>query len=270
MTSLPPSSLPLLVIGVGRLGGAIVGGLLAAQALDPADLLLVDPAAGDVASDAGERGAALNPGEADYARARTVLLAIKPQDWRGKAAAVAPHLAPGAAVLSVLAGVRLGDLAEAFPGHPVARVMPTTAVAVGKGAASLFSEQAEGVAAARTLFAPIATVVEMPEEACLDAATAVSGSAPAYLYAFVEALEAAGQSVGLSADTSAALARSTIVGAAALMEQSPLPPAELRAQGTSPGGTTQAALDVLRPAFGPLLRDAVRAAAARSKELAAS
>ena len=103
----------------------------------------------------------------------------------------------------------------------------------------------------------------------MHVATAVSGSSPAYLYAFVEALEAGGVAAGLTPGAAAGLVRSTMAGAAALMARSAAPPPELRRQVTSPGGTTQAALDVLmgEQGFGPLLRHAVAAAVKRSKEL---
>jgi pyrroline-5-carboxylate reductase len=109
----------------------------------------------------------------------------------------------------------------------------------------------------------------MADEDLLHQATAVSGSAPAYLYAFVEALEAAGAKAGLPPADAQRLARATIAGAAALMAKSGEEPAELRRQVTSPGGTTQAALNVLMAddGFGPLLDEAVAAATARSKEL---
>ena len=112
-------------------------------------------------------------------------------------------------------------------------------------------------------------MVDVADEELMHAATGVSGSAPAYLYAFVEALEAAGAAAGLPAADSARLARSTIAGAAALMARSGEEPAELRKQVTSPGGTTQAALEVLLAdgGFPGLLREAVAAAARRSKEL---
>ncbi|HEY5290445.1 MAG TPA: pyrroline-5-carboxylate reductase dimerization domain-containing protein, partial [Caulobacteraceae bacterium] len=98
-------------------------------------------------------------------------------------------------------------------------------------------------------------------------ATAASGSAPAYLYAFIEALAAAGAEAGLPGEDAARMARSTICGAASLLAQSADGPDELRARVTSPGGTTQAALEVLLPGLAPLLAAAVAAAAARSREL---
>ena len=103
----------------------------------------------------------------------------------------------------------------------------------------------------------------------MDAVTAVCGSAPAYLYAFVEALEAAGEAEGLPADAARRLARATVAGAAMLLQKSGEEPAELRRQVTSPGGTTEAALKVLmgEAGLGPLLRKAVAAAADRSREL---
>jgi len=260
---------PILLIGAGRMGGAILEGWRAADAFAPSDLLLVDPHPGAMAEATAKAGAALNPDPSAYARARTVLLAVKPQLWKGAAASAAPHLSPEAVIVSIAAGVRCADIAKAFA-RPVARVMPTTAVGVRKGVATLFSEDAMALTAARALFSPVAAVVEVEEEALIDAATAVSGSAPAYLYAFIEALEAAGETAGLSPAQSQTLARATIVGAAALMETSLEEPSELRRQVTSPGGTTEAALKVLmgEGGFDPLLKAAVAAALARARELA--
>jgi pyrroline-5-carboxylate reductase len=172
--------------------------------------------------------------------------------------------------VSIAAGVALDDLSSGFGGRRVARVMPTTAVAIGKGVASIYAPDAEAHARAHALLEPVATVVDLPREVLMHAATAVSGSAPAYLYAFIEALEAAGAKAGLSEDAARRLARATIAGAGALLEASGEDPAELRRQVTSPGGTTEAALEVLMApdGLGPLLDAAVTAAAKRSRELA--
>jgi pyrroline-5-carboxylate reductase len=262
---------PVLLVGAGRLGGAILAGWREAGAFPPGELLVRDPAPGAEARAAEAAGAALNPPDAALATARTVLLAVKPQGWTAKARALAPHLAPDAVVVSVLAGVRAEDLAEAFGGRRVARVMPTTAVAIARGVASLHAADGEARARAHALFDPIAVTVDLAEEALMDAAVGVSGSAPAYLYAFTEALAAAGESLGLPAQASAQLARATMESAAALMAASPdATPAALRAQVTSPRGATEAALDVLlQPdALPGLLRHAAAAAAHRSRELA--
>ena len=261
---------PILILGAGRMGGALIEGWSRTGAFRPADLILRDPSPGPDAEAAAKAGAALNPPEARLADARTVLLSVKPQVWRAAADAIVPHLSPEAVVVSIAAGVRARDIAEVFGGRAVARVMPTTAVAIAKGVASIFAPDPRARAAAHALFDPVATVAELADEALMDQATAVSGSAPAYLYAFVEALEAAGERAGLPAETARRLARATMVGAAALMADSGTDPAELRRQVTSPGGTTEAALKVLMAEDGlpTLLQRAVDAATGRARELA--
>jgi len=260
---------PILMLGAGRMGGAILAGWRKADAFAPGELLIRDPQPSPLALALEGAGARLNPPEADLAQARTVLLAVKPQVWRETAAETAAWLAADAVIVSVAAGVQTSELGKAFGGRCVARVMPTTAAAIGQGTASLYADDPAALARAHALFEPLGAVVDLTDEAQMHAATAVSGSAPAYLYAFVEALEAAGASAGLSAKDAQRLARSTLTGAAALLAESGEDPAELRRQVTSPGGTTQAALEVLMSdqGLGPLLRDAVRAAARRSKEL---
>jgi pyrroline-5-carboxylate reductase len=260
---------PILLLGAGRMGGALIDGWRRAGAFAAADLVLRDPHPGPEALAAEQAGARLNPPDAALAEIRTVLLAVKPQLWREAAAAIVPHLAQDAVVVSIAAGVRAADIAEVFEGRPVARVMPTTAVAIAKGVASVAATDEAARARAHALFDPVAVAADLEDEALIDAATAVSGSAPAYLYAFVEALEAAGAKAGLPAETSRRLARATVVGAAALMGETGTDPAELRRQVTSPGGTTAAALAVLmgEQGFTPLLDAAVQAAVARAREL---
>ena len=260
---------PILMLGAGRMGGALIEGWRMAGAFQASDLLIREPYSNPTLEAAQAAGARVNPPDAELAQAQTVLLAVKPQLWREAAAQVVGHLAPDAVIVSIAAGVRAADISQAFGGRAVARIMPTTAVAVCQGTASIFAADGEAKARAHALFSPVGTVVDVADEELMHAATGVSGSAPAYLYAFVEALEAAGAAAGLPAADSARLARSTIAGAAALMARSGEEPAELRKQVTSPGGTTQAALEVLLAdgGFPDLLREAVAAAARRSKEL---
>ena len=260
---------PILVLGAGHMGGALIEGWLATGAFAADHLIIRDPQAPAAAKDAATKGARLNPPIEALAEAPLVVLAMRPQDWRAMAAEIAPQLAPDAVVVSVAAGVRTGDLATAFARRPVARVMPTTGVAVGKGAVSIFAHDASARAAAHALFDPVATTVDLADEALMDAAVAVSGSAPAYLYAFMEALAAAGVAEGLSAEAAKALVRATMVGAAALLDRSDEDPADLRRKVASPGGTTEAALKVLMgdDGLGPLLAETVAAAARRSREL---
>jgi len=262
---------PILMLGAGRLGGALIEGWTLTGAFAPADLMIRDPHPGPAAEAAAASGARLNPADAALAEARTVLLAVKPQVWR-EAAALAPQLSPEAVIVSVAAGVTTSDISEAFGGRAAARVMPITAVAVAQGAGAIFAPDARARAAAHALFDPVAKVVDLDEESLMDAVTGVCGSAPAYLYAFTEALEAAGEAQGLPQAAAHVLARATMAGAAALMARSGEEPAELRRQVTSPNGTTEAALKVLMGDDGlfPLLLQAVGAATRRSRELSQS
>ncbi|HRD28935.1 MAG TPA: pyrroline-5-carboxylate reductase [Caulobacter sp.] len=259
----------VLLLGAGRMGGALVSGWMFGGSVSVETLMIRDPFPGAEAKEAVEQGARLNPADVDLMRADTVVLAVKPQLWRDAAAAVEPWLAHDAVIISVVAGVGLQDLREAFGSRFVARVMPTIAVAVSQGTATVYSDDDGARDRAHLLFEGVAQVVDVDDEGLMHAATAVSGSGPAYLYAFVEALEAAGLQAGLSADAAVTLARSTITGAASLMSLSDASPAELRRQVTSPGGTTQAALEVLMGEGGlqDLLDEAVAAAVRRSKEL---
>lgn len=257
---------PILLVGAGRMGGALLAGWRRAGAFEPSQLLVRDPMPGPEARASGAR---LDPDNAAIAGAKTVVLLVKPQIWRQATAEVAPLLAADAVIVSIAAGVATTDLRAAFGGRRVARVMPTTAAAIGQGTASIFASDAEARARAHALFEPVGAVVDLANEDLMHAATGVSGSAPAYLYAFVEALAAAGVEAGLPSDEARALARATIEGAAALMAASGADPAELRRQVTSPGGTTEAALKVLLGEGGlpALLANAVKAATDRSREL---
>lgn len=259
----------VLLVGAGRMGGAMIEGWRVAGPVSMDELIVRDPQPSPEALAAGEAGALLDPADADLARAATVILAVKPQLWREVVAGIEPFLAPEAVIVSVAAGVAGADIAAALGGRLVARVMPTTAVAIGQGAVTIHSDSDEARARAHALFGPLGSVVDVEDEALMHAATAVSGSGPAYLYAFVEALEAAGIEAGLPGADAATLARATVTGAAALMAAGDTPPAELRRQVTSPGGTTAAGLEVLTgsDSLQRLLVDTVAAAVRRSKEL---
>jgi pyrroline-5-carboxylate reductase len=260
----------ILILGAGRMGGALLKGWALKDAIDPAFLLIRDPHPSPEAEAAVAAGAELNPPDARLAEAGVVLLAVKPQLWKAVVAEL-PPIHPDAVIISIAAGVRSADIATAFGGRRVARVMPTTGVAIAKGVASIYAADPAARNLAHVLFDSVATTVDLADEGLMDAATAVSGSAPAYLYAFIEALEQAGAAHGLDPRAAQTLARATITSAAALLEMGGEDPAELRRQVTSPGGTTEAALKVLMGDGGlpGLLDAAVAAAIARSKELGA-
>lgn len=259
----------ILIVGAGRMGGALMEGWRLCGGPSAEDILIRDPSPGPDALKAVDRGAALNPDGAAVSQARIVVLAVKPQIWTLAASELAPGLAADAVVVSIAAGVRSADL-EALFKREVARVMPTTAVAIGQGAATVYTTSSRARAAARRLFAPVAKIVDVEDEGLVDVATAVSGSAPAYLYALIEALERAGVKRGLEVDAAAALVRRTLIGAARLLDASGEDPAELRRQVTSKGGTTQAALAILGRDGGldDLVDAAVQAAVDRAQALA--
>jgi len=257
--------LPILMLGAGRMGGAMIKGWSMTGSVSPADVIVRDPYPSPEALAAGS----VNPPDSELAMAKTVILAVKPQMWKEAAAEISPLLAPGAVIVSIAAGVKLADIEAGFGGRKVARIMPTTGVAIAKGVATIYAPDGAARALAHQLFDPIAATADVEDEDLMHAVTGVSGSAPAYLYAFIEALEAAGVANGLTPEVARTLARNTITSSAALLQASGEEPAELRKQVTSPGGTTQAALGVLmgENGFGKLIPDAVTACINRSREL---
>jgi pyrroline-5-carboxylate reductase len=261
--------LPMLIAGAGAMGGSLIAGWRRAGAVPASDMIIVDPEPGEEALAAATAGATLNPPEGVLSQARLVLLAVKPQIWRTAAEVIAPHLAADAAVVSVVAGVTASDLGQAFAGRPIARVMPSLAAAIGQGAAAVWSDDNALKWDVSVLFSALGVVTSLDDENQMHAATAAGGSAPAYLYAFIEALESAAIDAGLAEKDAASLVRATVAGAAVLLRESGEAPAELRRKVSSPGGTTEAALKVLlaKQGFGPLMHKAVGAAVARSREL---
>ena len=244
---------PIWLLGCGNMGGALLGRW---RAEDMGPVAVIDPAVagGDV----------LPNGRPDV-----LVLAVKPQVWRQAVAPLADRIGAMTLVVSVMAGVKTADLATVFPGSAVIRTMPNTPAGIGAGVTALFTtagDLAEG--AAEALFSAAGSTVWLSDENDFDAVTAVSGSGPAYVFAFIEALAAAGEAAGLDAGLAARLARATVTGAAALAAaDASVSAAEFRRRVTSPGGTTAAGLAVLVPGLAPLVTDTVAAAAARSRAL---
>ena len=264
----PSGITPVLLIGAGRMGQALISGWKKSGAFDLADLMVRAPHMNESCAEAARAGAVINPPDHEIAEARTVVLCVKPQKWRDIAPAYIDVLGRGAVIVSVLVGTRAADISAGFGSRKVARVLPTTAVANASGVTSLYAPDPEALAAARALFDPISTVVELSEEPLMDAAGAVSASGAAYVYAFARALEEAGAAAGLPAEASKILARATLASASAFMAACDGDPTDLIAQVASPGGTTQAALAVLDPALRKAMTEAVAAAVRRAQELA--
>lgn len=240
------------LLGHGRLGSAIAEGWrLTGTVADPTVLT--------------RAAAPVCPPET-----RCLVIAVKPAVWRTAVAPLEASLPADAVVISVMAGVHAGDLATALPGRRVARVMPTTAVAQAQGVAAIWSQDTEARALAHGLFDAIADTVDLDDEAHIDAATAVAGSAPAFFYALAQGLAAAGVEAGLSPDAAARLARGALRSAGS-GAGTPDSLDDLIARIASPGGTTRAGLDALEAAGLPdAATAAVRAAIARAQALAAN
>ncbi len=207
------------------------------------------------------------------AGADLVVLAVKPQIATQVLGAVADTLRrERPTLLSIAAGLRIASL-EAAAGCELAivRAMPNTPALVQRGISGWFANErvdATGRRLAQTVLEATGTAIEISDENQLDVVTAVSGSGPAYFFLLVEVLAAAGLKAGLPAATAAKLARATGTGAMALLDGSPLEPAALRKQVTSPGGTTAAALEVLQNGLPELMEKAVLQARQRARELA--
>ena len=260
------------LVGAGQMGGALVRGWLAAIRRGGGLTLTViepnfDPA---LERELDAAGAVLNP--KDEAAADVVVLALKPQAFADVAAGAKSFIGPHTLVLSVMAGVTMATISRALETERVIRAMPNTPGQIGQGITAYVASSACGAddrELAEQLLEPLGSVESIPNERLMDVVTAVSGSGPAYVFLLAEAMAAAGERIGLPSDIAAILARKTIEGAGALLASSTTPPGDLRRSVTSPGGTTEAALDVLQSGegLGPVMRRAVSAATQRSREL---
>lgn len=250
----------LVVMGGGRMGEALVSGLRAAGWND---IVVVEK----VAARRDELNAAGIDAVEKYPGAQGVVLAVKPGDVQDACEQV--REVGTERVLSIAAGVTLEKL-ESWVSCPVVRSMPNTPALVGAGAAAIAGGSTateDDLAWAEEVLSAVGTVVRVPEH-LLDAVTGLSGSGPAYVFLVAEALIEGGVLAGLPRDTAAALAVQTLLGAATLLSQSSDGPEVLRANVTSPGGTTAAGLRVLEGrAVRSAFIEAVQAAAERSRRL---
>ncbi|MDB2438113.1 pyrroline-5-carboxylate reductase [Hellea sp.] len=265
-----------LVVGAGKMGGALLEGWIASKVITPKNLILLDPHPGDTGQKAIKAGALhLSKPNKNIKSIKYLLLAIKPQMFDKLAPEIARHLSKDALIISILAGTSMASLQDVFTGHPIVRAMPNTPAAIGKGITAYTNGpnvSAKHNKMTERLLASGGKVYHVANEHLIDVVTAVSGSGPAYVFHMVEALEAAALKIGLPEEMAPDFARQTIIGAAGLLENSDLSAAELRKNVTSPNGTTEAALDVLMGLEGlpTLMRDTVKAALKRAKDLADS
>ncbi len=272
------------LIGAGRMGGALAKGWLAKSrgGLKPDQVVIVDPKPGEAIQSLIETHSLTHLDALDAASAEGVqaaILAVKPQMFADVLPAVHAALPEDALAISVAAGVTLRSMASSMPGRPLVRAMPNTPAAIGRGVTVCVADEAaeaRGLTAIADKLLKVAGPVEwLDDERLMGAVTGVSGSGPAYIFLFCEALARAGEAEGLPADLAERLAVATVAGAGALLEDGlktgEADAAALRRAVTSPGGTTQAALDALTGSGGlpTLVRNAVAAAERRSRQLGA-
>src|SRR4051812_13607716 len=237
---------PIVLVGAGKMGGAMLEGWLG-LGLDPKHVVVVEPQPSPEIGALAERGLRVNP--SDVGEAAATVVAVKPQVAADVLPTIKAYIGPSTVTVSIMAGRTLGFVEQALPAHAaVIRAMPNTPAAIGRGItvavpnARVSPPQRQ---LAHSLLSATGAVEWIADEALMDAVTAVSGSGPAYVFLLAEALASAGAAAGLPADLAARLARATVAGSGELLHQSELGAATLRQNVTSPGGTTAAALDIL-------------------------
>jgi pyrroline-5-carboxylate reductase len=250
------------------MGGAMLHGWLAGG-LDPAMVTVIDP--GSPILPDGVRLVQEPPQDCPD----TIMIAVKPQLLSLIAPQIAPLLRPETSLLSIMAGVELATLRDQFVvPDTIVRIMPNTPAAMGKGVLALFSDSqdAAALAAVESLMMPLGLVEWISEERLFDAVTALSGSGPAFLFRFIDALGQAGAALGLPDDQAARFALATVEGAALLAAASEESPFTLAERVASPAGSTRKGLDVLdhSAALRTLMTDTLRAAERRNAEMAAA
>ncbi len=257
-------------IGGGNMASAVIGGLVK-SGHDADSIVVVDP--GDVQRDKlhAEFGVrTLAAADASLAHVAMLVWAVKPQLFNAAAAPCAAFVGK-ALHLSVMAGIRSDAIARATGAERVVRTMPNTPALVGQGMTGLFARAAAGAAdraQVEAVLAPTGRLMWVTREDDLDAVTALSGSGPAYVFYFVEAMMEAAVQMGLSAEQGKTLALATFAGATSLAQASPDAPSLLRERVTSKGGTTYAALTALEASgVKTAFVTAMKAAQQRAREL---
>lgn len=265
------NDLKIAFIGGGNMATALIGGL-AGKLTAGANIHVVDPNPDALQKLQQQFGVTTAPQiDAALAPSDVVVLAVKPQQMKDVVRQLQPHVS-SQLVLSIAAGIRAVDLSRWLNGHAaIVRTMPNTPALIGKGItgmvamAGVSQRQRE---AADAIMQAVGATVWLEDEALIDPVTAVSGSGPAYVFYFIEAMQQAAQEMGLTAAQGTQLAIATFAGAAQLAAQSSEPVSLLRERVTSKGGTTYAALTSMEASgVKEAIVKAMKAAAARGKEL---
>jgi pyrroline-5-carboxylate reductase len=257
-------------IGGGNMARALIGGLLA-KGWTAADISVVEPDSAKREQLRHDFGITVTEQLPSAAGADIVVLAVKPQQLRDVAIFLG-SLLRGQLVISIAAGIRTADLARWLGGYrAIVRVMPNTPALVRCGVSALFAATGtspEQRRQAETVLGAVGVTVWLEDESQMDAVTAISGSGPAYVFYFIEAMQQAAAELGLPPEQARTLSLQTLLGASQLALQSTETPDMLRAQVTSKGGTTERALDVMEACgVKDAILQAIHAAAERSREL---
>lgn len=268
------SNLRIAFIGGGNMAGALISGLVNKLAA-PTQIHVIDLNSDSLQNLVARYGVSTSLSieqAASYLRgADLIVLAVKPQQLHTVAASLSPHI-QSQIVLSVAAGIRAADLSRWLGGYQkIVRAMPNTPAMIGLGMSGLYAMDAVSEAersVAQNIMQAVGDTLWVEQEAMIDAVTAVSGSGPAYVFYFIEAMQEAAQQLGFDAVQARQLALATFQGAAQLAQQSDESVSILRERVTSKGGTTYAALCSMdSSAVKPAIHQAVLAAAQRGKEL---
>lgn len=265
---------PILLVGAGKMGGSLLAGWLE-SGVDPAQIYVQDPNPASAMLDLLSKYdiQASDDPQID-GHAAVIMLAVKPQIVQNVLPSLTRFVGSDTLVISIMAGCQLSVLQTAFGEHvSIVRAMPNTPSAIGQGITALCAtDQIDDShkILANALLSAVGKTIWLDTESDMDAVTAISGSGPAYVFLLTEVLAKAGHAAGLDPDLASELARQTVCGSGALMATSSLPPSVLRENVTSPGGTTQAALDVLMrdpEGLQSIITEAVLQAQKRSREL---
>ncbi|MCO5730399.1 pyrroline-5-carboxylate reductase [Rhizobium sp. SSA_523] len=266
------ASTPLVLVGAGNMGGAMLSGWLK-NGVDGASVLVIDPGPSEaMAAQMKEAGARHERSAPEGVTAAIVFIAVKPQVMETVLPPLKALIGPETVIVSVAAGKTLAFLAQHLGDAGMVRAMPNTPAMIGRGVTGAYANDrvTDSMRAEVHDLLKVSGPVEWVErEEDIDAVTAVSGSGPAYVFYLVECMAEAGRKLGLPADLSMRLARETVAGAGELLHRSPEEASRLRQNVTSPGGTTAAALSVLMApeAMQPLFDKAIAAARLRAEEL---
>lgn len=265
------NNLKISFIGGGNMASALIGGL-AGELTDGGNILVIDPKA-EALESLNRRYGVSTAGHIDAALATSdvIVLAVKPQQIHDVMTELAPHVSQQL-ILSIVAGIRAADLSRWLNGcRAIVRTMPNTPALIGQGVTGMVALDGvskEQTAQADAIMRAAGATVWLENESQIDAVTALSGSGPAYVFYFIEAMQQAAEELGLSAEQGRELAIATFTGSAQLAAQSSEPVSMLRERVTSKGGTTFAALCSMEQdnVKGAIVR-AIKAAQARSREL---